>query len=93
MKTLKLNNFTYTENSFEFDENTIIDNKYTYEKDGYKFVIHTTANGKNWMGATYKNNKTLGELSLAFTPEDVLKELNFYLENNYLQRKAARMGV
>lgn len=93
MKALKLNDFNYTENSFEFDENTVVDNKYTYEKDGYRFVIHTTANGKSWMGATYKNNKTLGELSFAFTPEDVLKELNFYLENNYLQRKAAKMGV
>lgn len=38
MKALKLNDFTYTEHSFEFDENTIIYNKYTYEKDGYNHL-------------------------------------------------------
>ena len=80
MKTLNLHEFSYVENSFKGRYGTIVNNKYTLERDGYKFVIFTLADGELWMADVYKDGKTLGETSGKGTPEEILAEINRYIE-------------
>lgn len=86
MEALSLKDFNYSENSFKGPYgDTIIDNKYVYEKSGHKFSIYTLANGKTWMGDVYKNGKSRGSLRNANTPRKVLEELNLYIRKGIVK--------
>lgn len=81
MKNLNLNEFTYDQLTFNGPYGPIVHNSYTLEKDGYKIVIFTLADGKWWTAALYKNGKTIGEARTQKTPEKILEEINQYFEN------------
>lgn len=80
-KKLNLNEFTYDELTFDGPYGLIVHNSYTLERDGYKIVIFTLADGKQWTAALYKDGETIGEAKIQKTPEEVLKEINQYFEN------------
>lgn len=81
MKKLNLNEFTYNELTFNGPYGPIIHNSYVLERDGYKIVIFTLADGKQWTAALYKDGKTVGEAKDQNTPKEVLEEINQYFEN------------
>ncbi len=56
---------------------------YILNRDGFKFKIATTIDGKSWTATVYKNDLNLGEIA-ADNPEDLVEELNSYIDQGVI---------